>query len=240
MRSVFLAGLLLTIRFLISNPASAQSDSVQIKSVKEARANSAMPANNRVWTVKFSPQHLLVNGYYAEIEKRVSATSNHSFILSPQYYSGKTKTIDKLAGRETSYEAARVSGYGAQFMHRIYRPDPIKPGRKQYFAYGFNFHQFTVDYAVLGWGVVKEGNGIEYIKYTFHEKQAKVERIGAIAMFGAQNPIFNSRFVTDIYGGIGIRSGSSNSALNHFDANILDFGSSGFYLAMGLKLGYTF
>ena len=239
MRSVFLAGLLLITLFLSSNPANAQSDSVQVKPGKEVRPAASIPVNSHLWTVKFSPQHLLVNGYYAEVEKRFSASSNHSFTLSPQYYSGKTKTVDKLAGRESSYEAARVSGFGGQFMHRIYRPDPVKPGKKQYFSYGFNFHQFKVDYAVLGWGKVIS-DGIETYRYTWHTQQTEVERIGVIAMFGAQNPIFKTRFVTDIYGGIGIRSSGSNSALNHFNANILDFGSSGFYLAMGVKLGYSF
>lgn len=239
MRSVFLAGLLLIIGLLNSNPANAQSDSLQLIPGKQAQANAAIPLNFHLWTVKFSPQHLLINGYYAELEKKVSASSNHSFTFSPQYYSGKTKTIDKLAGRESSYEASRVKGFGGELMHRIYRPDPVKTGKKQYFAYGLNFHHFTVDYAVYGLGKVVS-DGVETYRYSWHAKQDKVERVGAVAIFGAQNPIFNSRFVTDIYGGIGVRSGSSNNALNHFDANILDFGSSGVYLALGLKLGYSF
>src|SRR5688572_21163489 len=238
MRSVFLAGLLLITLFLSSNPASAQIDSVRVVT-KLVCTTQGIPIEPYLWTVKFSPQHLLVNGYYAELEKRFSATSNHSFTLSPQYYSGKTKTVDKLAGRESSYEEARVSGWGGQFMHRIYRSDPVKPDKMQYFSYGFNFHQFTVDYAVLGWGKVIS-DGIETYRYSWHTQQTEVERVGAIVMFGAQNPIFKTRFVTDIYGGIGIRSSGSNSALNHFDANILDYGSSGFYLAMGVKLGYSF
>lgn len=241
MRSVFLAGLLLIALFLISNPASAQSDSVQLKAIRKAAGNDAQFVNSRLWAIKFSPQHLLIDGYYLEVEKHVSAASNHSFIISPQFYSGKTKTVDKLSGRESSYEAARFNGFGTQIMHRIYRADPIKPGRKQYLAYGFNLHRFTVDYAVLGWGEVVGNDGLRYYRYIWHPKQDKIKRVGGVVMFGAQNPIFNSRFITDLYGGIGLRSGSSSdSAVNRFQENILDYGSSGIYLAMGLKLGYTF
>ena len=60
-------------------------------------------------------------------------------------------------------------------------------------------------------------------------------------MFGAQNPIITKRLLADFYGGIGYRSGQNkNPESDRYQTNILDYGSSGVYLTVGFKLGYSF
>ena len=225
MRILFPAGLFLTLCLLISKPAFAQPDSV----------------SNRLWVVKFSPQHLLIHGYNLEVERRFSANGKRSFTFSPRYYNGNTKTIDKFSGRESGGLPTKVTGLGFEAMYRVYRPHLTKPGKQQYVAYGINYHRFALDYSVLGWGEVTESNGLSYYKYQWHPRQDEVNRLGAVLMFGAQNPIITKRLLADFYGGIGYRSGQNkNPESDRYQTNILDYGSSGVYLTVGFKLGYSF
>lgn len=225
MRFFVPAGLLLLLFLVINEPARAQSDSLQ----------------PRLWVFKFSPQHLLVHGYLLEAERRFGATGKHSFTFSPRYFNGNTNTIDKFAGRKQGDLPTKVVGKGFEATHRIYKPHLTQPGKLQYFSYGFNYHQYKIDYAVQGWGEVTGPDGVTTIRYKWHPRQTEVSRLGVVAMFGAQNPVFTKRLLADLYGGIGYRFGQQHDAGNErFQANMLDFASTGFYLSAGLKLGYSF
>ncbi len=244
MRGLLLAGFILTGFLAGMLPARAQSDTSQVQTKFVCTVEGIQISDlviNRPWTIKVSPQHFFVNALNLEIERQLAPESNNSLTFSPRFYSGNTQTIDKFAARENNEEIARVKGYGAEIMYRFYKPNPVNPKGQQYFAYGFNYHHFDLDYAVLGWNTERGENGMEYIQYGWQPRQETVTRTGVVAMFGLQNPFLTDRLITDCFGGIGYRfSQSSEPDSNHFKKNIMDFGSAGVYLTVGFKLGYAF
>ena len=96
--------------------------------------------------IKFSPQHLLVNGYHLEFERNLHPQSKHSLVLSPRLYLGNTANVDSFNDREQIIdEKNRVKGFGLALQHRIYTEKyntPILQGL--YVAYGVEYSHFRV------------------------------------------------------------------------------------------------
>jgi hypothetical protein len=213
--------------FFVGSVLGAQSALAQSDSLQTGRLN-----------LKISPQHLFVNCLNLEIEKRIG--SRQGLVFSPRLYSGQTRTVDYLSGRETQGKASVVFGYGAEVQHKFYQSKKLVPGSLTYVAYGLNFHHFELEFERQGWLEEMQNDGLSYYSYqyaTFHEK---INRIGGMVLLGTQKPFFRNRLFTDIYSGIGYRKSNSDTNLqeSQFGANILDFGSTGLYLSAGLKVGF--
>lgn len=199
-----------------------------------------------MWQVKVSPQHLLVDAYNLEVERRLAPGSRFGVTFAYRYYNGNTETIDKLCGRapqegQPQSPYSDVKGYGWELMHRIYAKGNQVVSRNQYVAYGLNYHKFDLDYGVLGWGEVTGPDGLDYYQYEWHPQQEQIKRYGVVAVCGLQQPFLFNRFYTDIYGGLGYHfTYYSNPESEHYQANILDYGHQGVYITLGFKLGYSF
>lgn len=221
----YIAGFLVCLGAFIYKPASAQTDTLQPGRL----------------SVKFSPQHLLFNGIHLDVEKSLNAASRHSLVFSPRFYSGKTRTLDSFTRRgEEPTDRGRVTGYGAEVLHRVYPSDT--PHEGVYFAYGVNFHHFDVAFTRKGWVQQTDEAGLEVYKYRDRPFTEKIDRWGAVAMMGVQRPLTVERMLVDLYIGFGYTNSSTATDYSavRYDVNMYDFGYTGVYILGGFKLGLVF
>ena len=191
--------------------------------------------------VKFSLQHLLINGLHVDIEKPHKQNKRRSLIFSPRFYSGRTRTVDFLSGRHQEDEDnAQVLGYGVEIGQRWYvskNTDITK--ERTYVAYGLNLHHFAVDFEREAWAEEMADDGLRYYRYSMRPYRGKITRWGAVAMFGAQNPLIGDKTLWDIYIGAGYYNSRNQSNYNfiRYNESIFDFGYTGLYFLAGIKLG---
>jgi len=197
--------------------------------------------NSSPINVKFSPQHLLINGLHLDIEKPDKQNIRRSFIFSPRFYSGRTRTVDFISGRHQEEEDnAQVLGYGAELQQRWYvskNTDVTK--ERTYVAYGLNLHHFAVDFEKEAWVEEIGSDGLYYYRYKMQPHREKINQWGAVAMFGAQSPLIGPNTIWDIFLGVGYHNSISQSNYNtiRYNESFLDYGYTGLYFLAGIKLG---
>lgn len=192
-------------------------------------------------SVKFSPQHLLFNGIHLDVEKSRHAASRHSFIISPRFYSGKTRTLDTFTRRDNEPEdQSMVTGYGAEVLHRVYMSGT--PHEGVYFAYGASYHHFDVEFVRKGWVPQTDEAGLEIYKYRDRPFNEEIDRLGAVGMMGVQRPLTTDHMLVDLYIGFGYNNSaiSTDYSEPRYNVNLYDFGYTGVYMLGGLKLGVVF
>lgn len=211
--------------------------------VKPATAQTDTLASSDL-IIKFSPQHLLVNGLYLELEKRLHPGSRHSLLASPRFYYGGTVNIDSFNDRDLDLnEKNGVQGYGLALQHRIYISEGT-PAIQQgmYMGYGVEYHYFRVDFEREGFVKEVDEEGLEYYRNRLRPFQEKIHRIGLVGMGGLQAAIFHDRVLADLSLGIGYRKSYIKTDYSQAIFNIgpTDFGYTGAYVLANLKFGYAF
>jgi hypothetical protein len=214
---------------LITRPANAQADATVVKK----------------FFVKFTPQHLFINGLHMELEKPLQAGTRASVIVSPRVYSGQTRTVDALASRRYAVrkDETRVNGVGLEVQHRVYLSSNANFDEKRfYFAYGPNFHRFNVKFRKEGYQAEVGSDGLTYYRGTRRPFNEKIYRWGAVAMLGLQQPMYTARLLIDLYLGPGYKYSTirTNYTSVRYNERTSDFGYTGFYLLTGIKFGVAF
>ena len=193
--------------------------------------------------LKISLQHLLINGLHVDIEKPHKYNKRRSLVLSPRFYSGRTHTVDLFSGRSGEEEDnAQVLGFGAEIQQRWYLSTKTDITRKRtYVAYGLNLHHFAVAFEKEAWVEETASDGLAYYQYRMRPYQEKIYQWGAVAMFGAQNPLSIPRTILDIFVGVGYHNSHGQTTYHklRYNQGFMDYGYTGFYFLAGLKLGLT-
>jgi len=209
--------------------------------MRPSHAQVMEPAPDKKLSIKFSPQHLFVNGLHLYVEKLPEEGSRHGFVLSPRLYVGNTSTVDVLAGRRwEDEEEADLKGYGAEVQHRIYLQDYISPyNRRVYLSYGVNFHHFNVGFERPGWVRETDPEGLEVYRQRLRPCHEKINRVGGVALIGLQVPAVESLLLFDFYLGASLKHSSIKTDFSHvrYDQNAFDFGYSGMHLMGGITVG---
>ncbi|PRY15416.1 hypothetical protein CLV24_10237 [Pontibacter ummariensis] len=209
--------------------------------VQPVAAQRADTAPEPEISIKFSPQHLFINGLHLYLEKSLKKDSRHGLVFSPRYYEGKTSTVDAFAGRSwDGSDDAKVIGYGAEIQHRIYATEePAFSERRTYLAYGMNYHHFEVGFEKNGWRPETAADGLEYYRYGLRPFREKINRVGGVLMVGSQFPALDGHLLFDFHLGVGYNNSSvkTNYSQVRYDRNAMDFGSTGVYLLTGMKVG---
>ena len=222
-----LVGILMSL--LTTRPVHAQADAPVVKK----------------FFVKFTPQHLFINGLHLELEKPLQAGTRASIIFSPRVYSGLTRTVDALAGRRYAVrnDDTRVYGYGLEWQHRVYLSSNASfDETRVYFAYGPNFHYFNVEFQKEGYLAEIGSDGLTYYRGSRRPFNEKINRWGAVAMLGLQQPMYTDRLLIDLYLGPGYKYSAvrTNYTVERYTSRTSDFGYTGFYLLAGIKFGVAF
>ena len=194
--------------------------------------------------IRFSPQHLFINGFHLDVEKPL-ATGNRALVISPRLYSGPTRTVDALAGRRYAVrnDNNRVNGFGLEVLQRHYLTGRAGFNEKRfYLAFGPNFHWFNVTFNKEGFQEELGSDGLVYYRGGRREFYQKITRWGAVGMLGLQQPMATDRLLIDLYLGPGYKYSSSrtNYTTERFTERTSDFGYFGFYLLAGFKVGAAF
>lgn len=205
----------------------------------QVRAQVLDPAPDKKISIKFSPQHLFINGLHLYVEKVPGQGSRHGFVFSPRFYVGNTGTVDVLAGRNWD-EESDVKGYGAEVLHRFYLSDYISQyNRRVYLSYGVNYHRFNLEFERQGWVRETDAEGLDVYKYRLRPFNEKINRVGGVALLGLQVPAVEGVLLFDFYLGAALKHSSINTDFSHvrFNRNAFDFGYSGLHFVSGLTVG---
>ncbi|MDO6390062.1 hypothetical protein Q4E40_07995 [Pontibacter sp. BT731] len=213
-------------------------------SLLQGNAQALEAASDKTISIKFSPQHLLINGLHLYLERIPEQGSRHGFVFSPRAYNGKAKTVDLFAGRNwEDSEDDRVLGYGAEVQHKIYINNYTSPDKSRvYLAYGVNYHHFNLEFKREGWVKEMDPEGLEVYKYRLRPFNEKINRIGGVALFGLQVPALDGHLLFDFYSGAGIKNSSIQTDYSHerYNRNAMDYGYSGLHLLLGIMIGAAF
>ncbi|WP_181304283.1 hypothetical protein [Rufibacter sp. XAAS-G3-1] len=188
-----------------------------------------------------SPQHLLLRGYHLDLEKHLRSSKRHSLLFSARVYAGSTRFADFFTTRkEEAQDFSYVKGAGAEVQHRIYfRKFNQQTYSAKYIAYGFSFHRFNIDFEKEGWIQERAEDGLLYYQFKYHTFTEQINRWGALVLYGTQEGFFSGRVLLDSNIGLGYNYSSTTSDYHapRFNRNLFDYGNSGLYLYLGLKLG---
>ncbi|HEX8658287.1 MAG TPA: hypothetical protein VF690_12165 [Hymenobacter sp.] len=200
----------------------------------------------RALVVKVLPQHLVMSGWWLEVEHRATPRARQGFTLTPQLYAGPVGQSDGLTSssqaRPPDLAGARVRGAGLHVQHRRYlRPAATAYAAGPYASYGLTFQCFNVSHEALGWQELRDPTGLSYFEYTTARHTEAITRYGATAQVGYQLPLTPTRFSLDVYVGAGWRTGQSRKngaeVASRYATGPSDYGHQGFYFPAGFKLG---
>ncbi|MVN76373.1 hypothetical protein GO988_08555 [Hymenobacter sp. HMF4947] len=196
----------------------------------------------RSWSLKFTPQHVVLSGYWLEVERTRSSHPNQTFTLGPQLYAGPTGRPDvgydpsRLAFDET------VRGAGLQAQHRFYLA--AAGGQRAYptglyLGYGPQIQFFRLNFS-RGWEWREEAGpgGLPYLVYTPVRHHETVLRLGVAGQVGYQLPLAR-RVLLDLYAGVGVRHSTYWSVFeaSQYRSGPSDYAHQGIYFPAGFKLG---
>ncbi|WP_324671320.1 hypothetical protein [Hymenobacter sp. GOD-10R] len=211
-----------------------------------AKSQTLAPSNSLI--VKVVPQHLVMSGYWVEVEQQRQQHPRQSFTLTPQLYLG---TLGHPNGpRSYPYvywpqvdvprENERVRGFGLQGQHRFYLKDsqraPYPTGF--YVSYGPHLQIFQIVYDKRQWQEVQK-SGLTYYEFGLKQHTATINRYGASVQVGYQAPLLPGRVSLDLYAGVGLRQSSSTSASaeSRYRSGRSDYAHRGWYFPGGVKVG---
>ncbi|WP_266205798.1 hypothetical protein [Pontibacter kalidii] len=209
--------------------------------LSQSYAQEVVSPPDKQLSIKFSPQHLFVNGLHLYAEKLPEPGGRHGFVLSPRLYVGNSKTVDVLAGRNwEGEEESEVRGYGAEVQHKIYLNDYASPyDRRVYLAYGANYHHFNVEFEREGWVRETDPEGLEVYRHRMRPFHEKINRVGGVGLIGLQVPAAEGVLLFDFYVGAALKKSSISTDYSQvrYDRNAFDFGYSGLHFVSGITLG---
>jgi len=193
----------------------------------------------RFLALKLVPQHVVLSGYWVEVEYGLPRHLRQSVALTAQLYHGSAGRPN-APGYAATYPGEFVRGAGVELRHRLY----LRPGHHAYptglyVSYGPNFQHFRMTYSGLGWREVKGPNGLEYLEYGRIPVTTTINRYGVAGVVGYQAPLPPGRVFLDLYVGVGWRHGhnQSDAVAAQFQSGTSDYGHQGFYFPAGVKVG---
>ncbi|QNH61019.1 hypothetical protein [Hymenobacter sediminicola] len=193
--------------------------------------------------LKAAPQHVVVSGYWLEVEKRWNQQPRHSFIITPQLYTGPTGQPDVEAASRRIARNESVRGAGLQVQHRWYicAAEAVYPAGL-YVSAGPVFQHFAVSRDEQGWTEVVDPTGLPRYEYRDIRRTETINRYGASAQLGYQAPLPPGRVFLDLYAGVGWRMSQSSHSPDsesgsRYQSGPSDYGHAGFYVPAGFKIG---
>ncbi|WP_218779825.1 DUF3575 domain-containing protein [Hymenobacter crusticola] len=195
------------------------------------------------------PQHLVMSGYWVEVEQRRNQHPRQSFTLTPQLYLGPLGHPDRPRYYAVTYwpsieaprENEKVRGFGLQGQHRFY----LNPSQKAsypsglYVSYGPHLQIFQIVYDKREWHEVQKPNGLTYQEYVLKKHSATISRYGASVQVGYQAPLVPGRVSLDFYAGVGLRQSNSHDSKtdSQYRTGRSDYAHRGWYFPGGVKVG---
>ena len=192
--------------------------------------------------LKAAPQHLVVSGYWLEVEKRWTQQTRHSLVITPQLYAGPTGQPDVEAASRRIARNESVRGAGLQVQHRWYisAAEAVYPAGL-YVSAGPVFQHFAVSRYEQGWTEVIDPTGLPRYEYRDIRRTETINRYGASAQLGYQAPLPPGRVFLDLYAGVGWRISQSRDdsgrTSSRYQSGPSDYGHEGFYIPAGFKIG---
>lgn len=207
-------------------------------SISLRAGGQSLPAG-RSWVLKFAPQHLVVSGYWLELEQQ-SRHPRQSFTLTPQVYAGPTGRPDEARALNPLNQDESVRGFGAQGQHRFYvLPAKAAYPAGLYVSYGPHFQHFRMTFHRSSWHEIVGPGGLPYYEYGPLPFTEKITRYGGSVQVGYQAPLPPGPVFLDLFVGLGWRQSHARSAFagSQYRSGSSDYGHRGFYLPAGVKLG---
>ncbi|MBC6988883.1 hypothetical protein [Hymenobacter sp. BT491] len=193
----------------------------------------------RSLAVKFVPQHLVMSGYWLELESQRREHPLQSFTVTPQFYHGPVGHPDGAAN--SLNENPSVRGFGVQGQHRFYLRAPTKTSSPAglYVSYGPHFQHFQVGFERTGWHEVQGPNDLPYYEYGPKHFTETINRYGADVQLGYQAPLLPGPVFFDVYVGAGLRQSNSKSSFGtvQYRSGSSNYGARGLYFPAGVKVG---
>ncbi|SHL78797.1 hypothetical protein [Hymenobacter psychrotolerans] len=192
--------------------------------------------------LKAAPQHLVMSGYWLEVERRWNQQPRHSLIVTPQLYAGPTGQPDMEVATRQQARNETVRGAGLQVQHRWYiRASKAVYPAGLYVSAGPVFQRFAVSHDEQGWTEVLDPTGLPRYEYRDLRRTETISRYGASAQLGYQAPLPPGRVFLDLYVGAGWRTSRSREGAKRtasgYRSGPSDYGHAGFYIPAGFKVG---
>ncbi|GAA3951706.1 hypothetical protein [Hymenobacter algoricola] len=191
----------------------------------------------QVLAIKAAVLPLLARGYQLSLEKAWGQHYQQSLSLTPQLYYGpvsNTTSEPSEGGRD------QVRGAGLDVQYRRYLSLRARPLAGLYVAGGPQLQRFKVDFQARSWQPEPGPNGLLYYQYLLADQTETITRLGATAVVGKQMVLDNTPLVIDLFVGLGWRAAwTSTSALpaGRYASGMSNYGSAGFFLPVGIKVG---
>jgi len=203
-------------------------------SLTAAEAQSSVPPA-RTYNVKLDWLPMLASGYHVSVEKLWGPAHRQALVVTPQFYRGDVQNItsDLTDGRNV------VRGYGLAVQHRIYLNERTTPLEGAYVSYGPHYQHFELEFQASSWEPELAPNGLSYYEYRARNQKETINRYGAAAVIGRQFFLPATPIFLDVYFGLGIRRASVRATVpgEHYASGMSDYGSEGYYLPVGFRIG---
>lgn len=193
------------------------------------------------WSLKWTPQYVVVSGFWLEAERARTGHPNQTFTLNPQLYGGPTGRPDAGPDPARPNRDEAVRGAGLQAQHRFY----LRKSSAQwafptgfYLGYGPQVQFFRLGFSRNEWQEESGPGGLPYLVYGPVRYHETVLRYGAAGQAGYQFPLA-SRVLLDVYAGVGLRKSQYWSSLgeSQYRSGPSDYAHEGLYFPAGFKLG---
>ncbi|SMB87971.1 hypothetical protein SAMN00120144_1119 [Hymenobacter roseosalivarius DSM 11622] len=191
-------------------------------------------------SLKFAPQHVVMSGYWLEVEHQRARHPQQSLTLTPQLYYGPTGRPDGARSANPLNEDESVRGFGVQGQHRFY----VVPARAAfpaglYVSYGPHFQHFLMTFHRSSWREIQGPGNLPYYEYGPVRFTEKIIRYGGSMQVGYQAPLPPGPVFIDLFMGLGWRQSHSNSAIEgrQYRSGSSNYGHQGFYFPAGVKIG---
>ncbi len=196
----------------------------------------------RSWSLKATPQHLVLSGFWLEAECTRTAHPSQTFTLGPQLYWGPAGRPDVGPDPNRPDFDEAVRGAGLQAQHRFYLAKKVSSSAYPtgfYLGYGVQAQFFRLNFARgREWREETGPGGLPYLVYVPIRYHETVVRYGAAAQVGYQLPLAR-RVLLDLYAGVGLRKSHYWSQFDEsqYQSGPSDYAHEGVYFPAGFKVG---
>ena len=194
----------------------------------------------RSLALKFTPQYLVVSGFWLEAERPRAGHPTQTLTLAPQVYWGPTGRPDVAFDPSPLNRDGTVRGAGLQVQQRFYLANagahPYPTG--WYLGYGPQVQFFRLGFSRISWHEETGPGDLPYLVYGPIRYHETVLRYGASGQVGYQLPLAQ-RVLLDVYAGVGLRQSHywSSFAESQYRSGPSDYADRGVYFPVGFKLG---
>ena len=132
-----------------------------------------------------------------------------------------------------------MRGYGLEVHHRIYLGPAPSPANSYYVGYGVSYQHFRMQFQAKSWLPEAGPDNLYYYEYRLRDQTEAIDRYGASVVLGRQLKFPGTLFFLDAYLGLGLRKADSRTTVpdKQYNSSMTDYGSAGFYLPAGLRVG---